>query len=113
MAERARERRAKHPGPGAGQVTADGDGFVDGGQRLLPPPQLSQPVGLVVQRGGEVGQERVGPGQVPVGGDGFLDGGQRLLPPPQLSQLDGLVVQRGGEVGQERVGPGPPGPGRR
>ena len=56
-------------GPGAGQVAVDGDGFLDGGQRLLPPPQIGQPDGLVVQRHGEVGQERVGPGagQVSVG----------------------------------------------
>ena len=38
------------------------DGFLDRRQRLLPPPQIRQVSGLVVQRPGEVGQERVGAG---------------------------------------------------
>ena len=38
------------------------DGFLDRGQGLLPPPQVRQAVGLVVQRHGEVGEERVGAG---------------------------------------------------
>ena len=38
------------------------DGLLDRGQGLLPPPQVGQAVGLVVQRRGEVGQERVGAG---------------------------------------------------
>ena len=45
-------------------------------------PRSARRSRLVVQRHGEVGQERVGPGggQLPVDGDGFLDRGQRLLP---------------------------------
>ena len=38
------------------------DGLLDRGQGLLPPPQVGQADGLVVQRRGEVGQERVGAG---------------------------------------------------
>ena len=38
------------------------DGFLDRGQGLLPPPQVGQAAGLVVQRSGEVGEERVGAG---------------------------------------------------
>ena len=91
---------------GLGELAVDGDGFLDRGQRLLPPPQVGQADRLVVQRHGEVGQERVGAGlgELAVDGGGFLDRGQRLLPPPQVGQAAGLVVQRHGEVGQERVG---------
>ena len=51
-------------------------------------PRLGQAVRLVVQRRGEVGQERVGAGlgELAVDGDGFLDRGQGLLPPPQVGQ---------------------------
>jgi hypothetical protein len=77
-------------GPPGGQLPADGDGLLDGGQRLLPPPQVAQPERQVVQRTGQVGPERVraGRGQLPVGVGGLLDGGQRLLPPPQVGQPD-------------------------
>ena len=63
------------------------DGLLDRGQRLLPPPQVGQANGLVVQRRGEVGQERVGAGlgELAADGDGLLDRGQRLLPPPQVA----------------------------
>ena len=46
------------------------DGLLDRGQRLLPPPQVRQAGGLVVQRHGEVGQERVraGLGELAVDG---------------------------------------------
>ena len=40
----------------------DGDGFLGRGQGLLPPPQARQAARLVVQRSGEVGEERVGAG---------------------------------------------------
>ena len=84
------------------------DGLLDRGQRLLPPPQVGQAAGLVVQRRGQVGEERVraGLGELAADGDGLLDRGQRLLPPPQVGQAIGLVVQRHGEVGEERVGAG-------
>ena len=95
-------------GAGAGQLAADGDGFLDRGQGLFPPPQARQPVRLVVQRHGQVGEESVGAGagQLAVGGDGFLDRGQGLFPPPQVRQPVRLVVQRRGEVGEESVGAG-------
>ena len=35
---------------GRGQLPVDGDGFLDRGQRLLPPPQVGQPDRQVVQR---------------------------------------------------------------
>ena len=38
------------------------DGLLDRGQGLLPPPQVAKAIGLVVQRHGEVGEERVGAG---------------------------------------------------
>ena len=44
------------------------DGFLDRGQRLFPPPQVGQTMGLVVQRCGEVGQERRRAGPGPAGG---------------------------------------------
>ena len=40
-----------------GQLAAYGDGFLDRGQGLFRPPQVRQPVRLVVQRRGEVGKE--------------------------------------------------------
>ena len=71
-------------------------------------PSAASAVGLVVQRPGEVGAERVraGRGQLPVDLDGLGDGGQRVLAPAQPRQRGGLVVQRPGEVGAERVGAG-------
>ena len=80
-------------------------GFLDRGQRVLPPPQVGQPDRQVVQRHGQVGPERVraGRGQLPVDGGGFLARGQRVLPPPQVGQPDRQVVQRHGQVGPERV----------
>src|SRR6185437_14691924 len=86
--------------PSGGQLPADGDGFLDRGQRLLPPPQVGQPDRQVVQRAGQVGPERVraGRGQLPADGDGLLDRGQRLLPPPQVAQPDRQVVQRAGQT---------------
>ena len=50
------------------------DGFLGGGQRLLPAAHLGQPVGEVVQRHGEVGQVGVrgGLGQPAVELDGLL-----------------------------------------
>ena len=61
-------------GAGVGQRAADGDGFLDRGQRLLPPAQVGKAPGLVVQRRGEVGQEGVGAGvgQRAADGDGFV-----------------------------------------
>ena len=58
------------------------DGFLDGGQRLLPPPQVGQPDRQVVQRPGQVGPERVraGRGQLPA--DGRRPPGSRPAPPP-------------------------------
>ena len=90
---------------GRGQLPADAGGFLDRGQRLLPPPQAAQPVDRLFSERGQVGPERVraGRGQLPADGDGFLDRGQRLLPPPQAAQPDRQVVQRAGQVGPERV----------
>ena len=69
-------------GPSGGQLPADGDGLLDRGQRLLPPPQVGQPDRQVVQRRGQVGPERVraGRGQLPV--DGRRPPGSRPAPPP-------------------------------
>src|SRR5450759_4530153 len=87
-----------------GQHAADLHGLLDGGQRVLAPAQVRQPVGLVVQRLRDVGQEgvRAGRGQCAVVADGLRDGGQRVLAPAQ-GQRAGLVVQRPGQVGQEGV----------
>ena len=89
------------------------DGFLDRGQRLLPPPQVRQPDRLVVQRHGEVGQEGVGAGlgELAVDADGFLDRGQRLLPPPQIRQAGrtGCSATWRGRAGRRRGGPGPAG----
>ena len=70
-------------GPPGSQLPADGDGFLDRGQRVLPLAQVGQPEREVVQRRGEAGPERIrtGRGQLPEDGDGFLDRGQRVLPP--------------------------------
>ena len=67
---------------GRGQLPADGDGFLDRGQRLLPPPQVGQPDRQVVQRRGQVGPERVraGRGQLPV--DARRLPRSRPAPPP-------------------------------
>ena len=46
------------------------DGLLDRGQRLLPPPQVGQADRLVVQRRGEVGEERVGAGLGELAADG-------------------------------------------
>ena len=102
-------------GPLGGQLPADGDGFLDRGQRILPPAQVAQPVCQVVQRPGQVGAERVraGPGQLPVDFGGFLARGQRVLPPAQVAQPDRQVVQRPGQVGRGTRPGGPrPAPGR-
>ena len=88
----------------------DGDGFLDGGQGLLPPPQVRQADRLVVQRRGEVGQEGVGAGLRRAARwmrDGFLDGGQGLLPPPQVAPggSTGCSATRRGRAGRRRGGP--------
>jgi aspartate kinase len=59
------------------ELAADGDGLVDRGQGLLPPPQVGQAKRLGVQHRGLGGQERVGAGlgELAVDGDGLLDGG--------------------------------------
>jgi hypothetical protein len=66
---------------GSAWFTNRGDGLVDGGQGVLAAAECGQVTGLVVQRSGEVGQERVGAGagQAVVGGDGLVDGGQGVL----------------------------------
>ena len=51
-------RRSADLQPRCGELAADGDGFVDRGQGVLALPQVGQAAGLVVQRRGEVGQER-------------------------------------------------------
>ena len=70
------------------QLPVGVEGFGAGDQRLLGWAEIGQPEGLVVQRPGQVGGERVGAGvrQFPVEGDGFGDGGQRLLAPAQVGQ---------------------------
>ena len=57
-------------GAGLGELAVDACGFLDRGQGLLPPPQVSQADRLVVQRRGEVGQERVGAGLGELAADG-------------------------------------------
>ena len=85
------------------------DGLGDGGQGVLAPAQVGQPVGQVVQRRGEVGQEGVG------AGGGQLAGGcstasviaaRASSRRPRSASAVGQVVQRRGEVGQEGVGAG-------
>ena len=73
-----------------------------GGQRVLAPAQIGQPVGLVVQRHGEVGGEGVGAGggQLAVDGDRFVAGGQRVLgagpdPPAEFDWLFSDVARSG------------------
>ena len=60
-----------------GELPADGDCFLGGGQGLLPLPGLGQPVAEVVQRAGEVGEVGVGValGELPAHAVGFLGGG--------------------------------------
>ena len=62
VVQRRGEVGQERVGAGLGELAADGDGFLDRGQGLLPPPQVRQAARLVVQRRGEVGQERVGAG---------------------------------------------------
>ena len=79
------------------------DGFLDRGQRLLPPPQVGQPDRQVVQRPGEaVGGVRFSAeGVCPVLGDLLAGegGGERGEPHAVLGHLAG---ERGGQVGLGR-----------
>ena len=96
-------------GRACGELAADGDGFLDRGQGLLPPPQLRQASRLVVQRHGEVGQERVGAGLRRAGGrcvTASSIAARASSRRPSSDRQARLVVQRRGEVGQERVGAG-------
>ena len=70
------------------QLPVDAHRLFRGRQRLLPPPQIAQPVAQVVERPREVGQKRVGPlaRQLPVDAHRLFCGCQRLLPPPQSAQ---------------------------
>lgn len=57
-----------HVAPPVSQLLADSGGFLDRGQRVLPPPQIAQLDREIGQRGGQVGPERVraGGGQLVV-----------------------------------------------
>ena len=91
-----------------GELAADGDGFLGGGQGGLPLPGLGQPDAEVVQRAGQVGEVGVGVGlgELAADGGGFLGGGQGGLPLPGLGQPVAEVVQRAGQVGEVGVGVG-------
>jgi len=67
--------------------------------------QTAQPVGEIVQRCGQVWQERVraGLGQPAVGGDGLLDGAQALLPPTQPAEVHPRPRTRTPERGPRRA----------
>jgi hypothetical protein len=82
-------------GSPGGQFPVDLGGLLDGGQRLLPPPQAGQPQRQVVQRHGQVGPERVRPGrgQLPVDLGGLLDRDVPLLdlPVQQRKVLGGVT----------------------
>jgi hypothetical protein len=86
-----------------GELAADGDGFLDGGQGVLASAQFGQAQRLVVQRRGEVREEGVGAGlgELAADGDGFLDGGQGVLASAQFGKEYRLVVQRRGEVRED------------
>ena len=58
--QRGHETRRVDLRPCGGELAVGGEGFLDRGQGLFAPPQLGQTAGLVVQRRGEVGQERAG-----------------------------------------------------
>ena len=85
---------------GLGEPTVDRDSFLDRGQGLLPPPHVIQAAGLVAQRQGEAGEERVGAGlgELAADRDGFLDRGQGLLPPPQVAQAVAEIYQPSGTL---------------
>ena len=68
-------------GPPGGQLPADGDGSLDRGQRLLPPPLVAQPDRQLVQRHGEA-----------AGGVRFSAAGVRSI------LGDSLAGKRGGEL---------------
>ena len=101
--ERVRARR--------GQLAADGDGLLDGGQRVLAPAQVRQRGGQVVQRHRQVGQERVRAGR------GQLRGRWRRPPrwrparpragPAPPARLDGCSATRPGRAGTRPGGPRP------
>ena len=63
-------------------------------------PSVGQATRLVVQRSGQVGEERVGPGlgELAADGDGLLDRGQGLLPPPQIAQAIAKLKQPSGPL---------------
>jgi hypothetical protein len=73
----------------------DGDGFVDGGQGLLAAAAAGKAVRLVVQRCGEVREERVGPagGELAVGGG---CGGR----PAATAGTGARVAEAGSDAGQ-------------
>jgi hypothetical protein len=87
-------------GRSGNQLPADGDGFLDRGQRLLPPSQPDQPLRQGGQRRGQVGPERLrlGRSQLPVDTDGFLARGQRILRTAQPGKWPGGLVRVGGRA---------------
>ena len=92
--------------PILGELAVDGDCFLGRIQSLLPPAQLRQAIGLVVQRRCQIGQKRIGTvlSELAVDGDCLLHRVQSLLPPSQLPQAGRVVVQRRSQIGQKRIG---------
>ena len=101
------------------QLPADGDGLLDGGQRVLPSAQLGQPGRTgSAQRHGQVGPEsaRTGRGQLP-GRTPRLPRRRRsrILPPPQVAQPERQLfsdsARRGRKASGRAGGKLPVGPG--
>ena len=91
--------------PLGSQLPADGDGFLDCGQRVLRTAQAGQDETQAVQRRGQARPERVpaGRGQIPVGFGGLFDRGQRVVQSAQVGEDGRQVVQCRGQLGPVRV----------
>ena len=76
-------------------------------ERLLPAPELGQPVGESVERSREIWRERLGARRreraIKIGR--LFSRLERLLPAPELGQPVGESVERSREIWRERLGP--------
>ena len=85
----------KAAGLAPGQLPAQGDGFLDGGQGPGPAPTSLRRLPRLFSDPARSGVKAAGlsAGQLPVQGDGFLDGGQRPGPVADLAAPAAEVVQ--------------------
>ena len=96
----------KASGLACGQLAADRDGFLGGGQGVLaaPQPRCSGCRGCSATWRGRGGRRGLVVRRARGRADGFLGGGQGVLAAPQVAVAAAEVVQRRGEVGEEGAG---------